>query len=188
MKKELKDYLHFYPGCQLQLQTPKKEIVTLGAIGFVNPDRITVRFKDNDEWSYADYDEFKPILRPLSDIKDNEVDRIASILLGKKVENLVVNRVPAERDGDSFFLTAYWKRERDIAREDTEIEMGFHISNIGEAFGIDHVWNYIRGNGTGVSHEPLHNSHDITLYLLKQGFDLFNLIPEGLAIDSTVAR
>jgi len=31
----------------------------------------------------------------------------------------------------------------------------------------------------------IENPFECTLYLLKQGFDLFNLIPEGLAIDAT---
>lgn len=40
-------------------------------------------------------------------------------------------------------------------------------------------------NGTAVANEPLYNQHQATIYLLSKSFDLFNLIPEGLAIDKT---
>lgn len=144
-------------------------------------------------WTNIDYvinglynDKFKIGLRPITDIKDDEVDKIASIILGREVNNLLVERVPLENSNDAFFLTAYWKRE-ELSNE-TELEMGIHISNIGEPFRIDHVWKYIRKNGVECTREPLYNSHEITRFLLNEEFDVFGLIDNEDVLDKTITK
>lgn len=66
MKKELKDYLHLYLGCQMK--TSEGEIVTL-----ISVNRDGSAFARNDSLQCHGFlSDTKLILRPLSDINDKE--------------------------------------------------------------------------------------------------------------------
>lgn len=76
MKKELKDYLHLYLGCEL-LSISTYEIV--GKLeGIVGSE---AHFKVNGVWYSASLSNYKPILRPLSDMTDEEYDYLAEHIL-----------------------------------------------------------------------------------------------------------
>ena len=70
MKKELKDYLHFYLGCEVwDLYNEKKGVlfgVDLNTSGMDN-----VKVLHNVVWDLK-YENIKLILRPLSDITEEE--------------------------------------------------------------------------------------------------------------------
>lgn len=147
MKKDIKDYLHLYLGCEVEVR--KKDRDKKWLRGFISEisrgsnhgDWVEVNFKEivtvlNQEWEerssnfhnyFIGYDEIKPILRPLSDMTEeekkwlNEHEKLKDEFIGLSTE--------------VYFLIE-WQAEK------------------------------IR-------------------YLLCKGFDLFNLIPEGLALDKT---
>jgi hypothetical protein len=106
--------------------------------------------------------------RELETITHEEINKIASILLGKETV-CHIEHVGEEKD----FWIAWWKEEPDLAHPETTVRMGMTISNIGNPFRIDHTWKYINNKGVSISHEPLHNSHAITKYLIERNFNLF---------------
>lgn len=71
-----------YLGCGVEIKTDKKERAILGVVGFKEPERVILRFPDDEtpEWSYADLDEFYLILRPLSEITDEDAIEVAKII------------------------------------------------------------------------------------------------------------
>lgn len=176
MEKNINDYAHLYLGCECEIDCWKD------AEDDMPGSEKTRKVIELDAQVLEDLEWFKPtpILRPLSDMKNTEINAIATLILGKETTCGKIDWTD-----DKTFCCAYWKKEESLDIRYDFIEMGMHISNIGNNFRIDHVWNYIKGNGTGCSHEPLHNSHEITLYLLRQSFDIFGLIESGLAIDKT---
>lgn len=68
--KEIKDYLHFYIGCEVTIEGHKNAI--LGAVGVGHGKQVIIRWPLEDEWSYADIGEIRPILRRLSDMTEEE--------------------------------------------------------------------------------------------------------------------
>ena len=121
MKKDIKDYLHLYLGCEILTGTGNVTLIAVQkeVIPCTNFRIIVLNGNVVHEVSGRD---FKPLLRPLSDMTEDEDDKIDSLMPS-----------PSYRD------------------------------NINENY-----WNVKQ-----------------FLYLLSKGFDLFNLIPEGLAIDKT---
>lgn len=125
--KQLKDYLHYYIGCELKTDTGK---VTL--IGVLN-DKFNGNYQIavlNGNITYMSIIErYKPILRRLEDITEDEADYIYN-----------------------------------------NFDVCFDTDALGNPV-FD--WDDIRAN----------NAFAIFHYLLKESFDLFNLIDENLAID-----
>ena len=74
--KQLKDYLHFYLGCECLLED--KVRVTLN--GFENNHPVVLNKKDWQSARVNQMDLIKPILRPLSDMTQDEADVIWGIL------------------------------------------------------------------------------------------------------------
>ncbi len=171
--KELKDYLHLYLGCECLLE--HKVRVTLN--GFENNHPVVLNKKDWQSARVNQMDLIKPILRPLSDMTDNEIDELASVLLGKETHCFHKWR---SEDGDC--IIADWKKEKPFDKEFDTLTMGMLISG---DFSIKHKWDYSNKKGTATTNEPLWNSHLITKYLLSKHFDLFGLIDAGLAIDKS---
>lgn len=180
MKKELKDYLHLY-------MTYNERILFIEKSNYYFVHEHSIHKGDSVllmPHIIAALDlhgkgvEVRLILRPLESMTNKEVNEIASIILRKDVS---CGRIEWSKERD--WCCAYWKKEESIDTQYDFVEMGMHISNIGNNFRIDHVWNYINGNGVGVTHEILHNHHEITKYLLSKYFDIFGLIDAGLAIE-----
>ncbi len=167
--KKIRDRLHLYLGNDVRSRD----------MGIIQP------FTTITEKTYSLFEsgDFVLCLRKLSDMTDNEIDELASILLGK--ETHCYHKWRSE-DGDC--IIAEWKKVTDFPPYDEKYDymtMGMLIS---EDFSIKHNWNYHNENGTGVTNEPLHNSHEITKYLLKRGFDIYGLIDDGLAIDASTLK
>lgn len=121
---EFKDVAHLYPKCELKTSTGKLtlECVRHDCIYGGEPDAYVMNGNQTHKMNWGD---FKPILRPLSDIKADE----ATNLTFEQIEEI----------------------------EDKPMEqIYFNVSQF--------------------------------CYLLKQGFDLFNLIENGFAIDKTTFK
>jgi hypothetical protein len=175
--KTVKDYLHLYIGCDVRIARPS---------GLSVEKFTAARLHELHTILDKSWDLHKPILRPLSDLKNDEIIQLVKILLSKEDVHVVIDR--GDQEDSDFILatynTVYPENDFDRGRFDI-LTMQLTISNIRHPFSIQNNWNYTKGNSTGVSNEELHNCHEMTRYLLSRGFDLFNLIPEGLAIDKT---
>lgn len=154
---KFKDVAHFYLGCKMQ---DNESLVTGRLTAVYNDISIAV----NDEVDYYPF-EYKPLLRPLSDITDEEK---------REVYKLIFNR--------EFPKTGqiYWRADQSLTAEPRWILMT----------GVDRVG--IEMNGTVWAdcdlHHYKHNQHAITTYLLSMHFDLFGLIESGEAVELTILK
>ena len=71
MKKELKDYLHLYLGCECFVMG-EEGIFKLTGISYDDTQRTWWTYFENTELAYAIIDDTKPILRHLSDMTNEE--------------------------------------------------------------------------------------------------------------------
>lgn len=178
MEKKIQDYLHLYLGqrCKISSEDDRdgwEQDLTA---------EVLLKQMDDDEYKWV-----QPLLRPLSDIENTELEQLVQILLRKDDVHVVIER---SDEGDfimATYNTVYPETDFDKERYD-KLQMRLTLSNIHHSFSIQNNWDYVKGNGTGISNQQLFNCHEITRYLLSKGFDLFNLIPEGLAIDATTLK
>lgn len=138
-----KDVAHLYLGCILQ----RGGIITAGLLDAANKAEFD---------AYAD---FKPILRPISDMKEQEMKELYPIVFGKSFH------------GDNITLRdAGGKQERWVLWS-----------------GVDRLFIYKDGDIGADSDLHYFGVHQasVTVFLLSNGFDLFGLIESGQAIDKT---
>lgn len=122
MEKKIEDFLHLYFGCDCEIA-----VIVPGQELSWERDKLNIR------WMHGCLNklvEVKPILRPLSDMTEEEKKEIGFEAFHMLRSDLGERNLPARN------LSCMW-----AARQ--------------------------------------------TAYLLSRSFDLFNLIPEGLALDST---
>lgn len=121
--KDIKDYLHLYLGCDCMMTRNSYHAVHQLRLSSDTPFKLTGQLSDyfSDSKTMA---ECKPILRPLSDMTEEEEKEY-------EATRVFVRATPVHQVGNMQWTPETFR------------------------------------------------------YLLKQGFDLFNLIPEGLAIDKT---
>src|SRR4051812_8656989 len=118
MEKKIEDYLHLYLGCKMTYSShhePQDATYVLTAK------------KVDDAIYFAD----QPALRPLSDMTEKDIYKIVSIMLGKEVDYLKIDRVETD------FIVAQYKDEESIFPQYDRVQMEIHISNIGNPFRID---------------------------------------------------
>lgn len=105
----------------------------------------------------------KPILRPLSSMIEEEMKWLWRFMFNRDFKGRVIFR-----DDKTTTSEPRW----------------IMMSGV-ERLGIEM-------NGTVWADSDLsnwkHNQHEITRYLISKSFDIFNLIPEGLAIDATTLK
>lgn len=130
MKKELKDYLHLYLGCEVLTNEGKGILIAV----FNQDDGVISELVSLSDGGDPDSIEWvKPILRLLSDMTEDEFYEFKKLA-----------------DNDASEL-AY----------------------------IENVVNI---------HTTLFHEFEATRYLLSKGFDIFSLIPAGLAINKTTLK
>lgn len=109
-------------------------------------------------------------LRPLSDIKFSEVNKIVSILLGKEQ---YCGHIEWADDKKDFLVATFKKEECEVGEKYDSVDMGIQIN---KDFEIDYVWNYRYKTGIAQSSQKLYNQHKITAYLIERKFDIFGLL------------
>lgn len=77
MKKELKDYLHLYLGCKMILEKSGRIITLIG----LNIDGEGMDINDGEDWRHYSIWPFKPLLRPLDSIKEEQAIELVKILV-----------------------------------------------------------------------------------------------------------
>lgn len=164
--KELKDYLHLYLGCDLWIEEPgetafKSKFEGIDATG--RP--IAKEYEHQILWKF---NEIKPILRPLSDMTDVEIIKVAKI-----ADCLPIGW---------YDNNGYWE----INRTDHP-NIGIEVCCNGK-YAIRVTFKkpalyFVDYEKSGVFYLP--ETIEIFRYLLSKHFDLFGLIDAGLAIDKT---
>lgn len=170
--KDMKQYLHLYLGCETNLG----KLVSVGCDG---EDTITLRDNPDEESGFYgepelystpenDLHEIKPILRKLSDMSEEDAlavtKDIYSNIFGVNTSNEVNNISGIMTEGaDNVGWICY----------------GHDELRIGVTITIDRGIEFSLGGS-----DMIVNQFKYTAWLLSHSFDLFNLIPEGLAIDA----
>lgn len=178
MAKDIKDYIHLYCGQLAQISELSQRMIAYGW----EDGQVKITGYLIDCLEKEDAFNIKPILRPLSDMADEEAKKVVMIALKRDdATGLKINRTP-ERNYVSIWY-AQWLPMGDYQKKQwTECDLEICIS---DDFTIYNHTFYRKGNGTAVGNEPLYHQHETTAYLLSKGFDLFGLIEAGLAIDKT---
>lgn len=166
MNKDIKDYLGYYIGQKVQNDYigGKKIIGTIKGFvnGFVAVENYDVFGDAWNDLTYLDMDQFKLVLRPLSSMTKEDLKTVFS-----KVSLYDLSNAEFEygEDGGEKWLNAHLNGVVFDA-----------IAFNGNVFGM------MNNDGTFDQLNPMTDAFHI---LLKFGFDLFNLIESGLAIDAS---
>lgn len=151
-----------YINCKVQVGSPTAAvtIATLGGVNLKN-ELITVRYADNNDWSYAAINEVKPILRKLNSMTEDVMKEIYAFIFGRPFPD--TGKI-LWLDNSSLTADPRWVMMTGVDR------VGIEVSGT--------VW------ADCDLHHKKHNQHEVTRLLLKHRFDLFNLIDNGEAIDA----
>lgn len=166
--REIKDYLHLYMGqkaIRIKATYPRRK-------GDIIPiDADCLRYWAND---------VKPILRPLSSMTEDEAEHLAWLCMDgrHRSEDYAIDKDEiqiefAQNDGGT------------LLDKNIQIYIGVSCRCWEGYIAITEYGEIIQCEEDSEKREPIDNVADKVRYLLSKGFDLFNLIPDGLAIDST---
>jgi len=152
--KEIKDYLHLYVGCTLRCDTGF--VILMSVIPEIIPHTSFGIAVINGSESYrTNLGDYMPVLRPLSDITEEEAIELVKISEWKQYgEHPHKREYRAYRNGFNEIVVSWGESIREK-----------NVPVAKEVFGFEEF-----------------------RYLLSKGFDLFNLITEGLAIDKTTTK
>lgn len=182
MKLEIKDYLHLYLGCDIQYPNTDGKLMIAKMTGFSRADGVETTYKkkrfkkgeavgDYLSWKAnghhncnANY--IKLVLRPIKNMTEEERKELWRLVFS-------FGNILGERALDFTGITSfkhestYYHRPRHIMMQGVE---RLAIENDGTVWADCDLqkWRY--------------NQHEVTRWLLSKGFDLFNLIDQGLAI------
>ncbi len=166
MSKKGQDYFHLYLGCWVRIDEhghfKLKAVDTANNMFGVlngNPNGININW-------YKMSDTHKLILRPLSNMTEEEARKICEIINEPFVNYYVF--------GERISITLNTTINGDNRDRDLWI---FYDGKL-EIYSNDGKWG-------GVQNDNIWNMYELVIYLMKQGFDIFNLIPEKLAVDKT---
>lgn len=174
MSKDLKDYLHYYLGCEVVTNSgtnvlrDSKQSRVATFVGFADYHRLDCRlaFRAGPEGRCNTY-LLKPLLRPLSDMTEDEAADVYMIERDRILHS-PTNDVDVRQRTDFGWV---------VTRLD-------HL-NIGLLIKYDGVCYKVINEGKRPTIEPAMNQPLIFHYLLSKHFDLFGLIESGLAISKT---
>lgn len=185
--KDLKDYLHLYLNSEIFCLTPngKGKLITLGMLGLFG-------FGMSPGYKEFEAKEVKPILRRLSSMTEEEwkdIFRLAKGVYSDSVINDFRKMSTTEISVRQGF--AQYNLSHHLCY-DNDVRLGYSVSFSMTGYKVLNKLN-VGSDGLGESqsefNEPelmiVRNQVLIFHYLLKKGFDLFNLIDEVLAIDAT---
>ena len=143
--KQLKDYLHLYLGCECIFEGSWYELVgIITNLPLEEEQEYNVRlYNDHHGHEKSLYEDVKPLLRPLSDMTDEELLHAGKIFGWHHLSDSSIIAQTKELMTTNYFYT-----------KQTNIHGGTWV--------------------------------DVFHYLLSRHLDLFDLIPDGIAIDKTL--
>lgn len=156
----IKDYLHLYLGCEC--------LDTDGATYKLKPSHFPANWQNTNL-------NHKPILRPLSDMTEQNCVDVARLAYGEEGTGMAYDKV--------FGLGEVGE---DDNRKVIQLSEGNYV--------VIHLNKFLIENRDGLNdseaycHYDVNNMPAIIKYLLSKQFDLFDLIQGGLAIDATTLK
>lgn len=163
--KDIKDYLHLYIGCEVMREHSETrsdkffehaKLVGVSASEIENGKWVSVLDVGLDHFHEWYVEETKPLLRPLSDMTNDEAF-------------------------DFLNVSPFYRNDCNVI-----VDKIFENSFIGIAYRVQYhrkgrYWNKLQSLSERLSPEHFQ-------FILSCGFDLFNLIEAGLAIDKTTLK
>lgn len=163
---KLKDYIHYYIGCPciyyMADDDPEGYHMILGY------DTIKNWLSNQEET------DIKPILRRLADMTDEEAMHIGKLAFFDRDMKYPDTDYKVKKVGITIELPSAYSVSINNDWYEKELRIGFNTGNL---------WRV--GND---AQERNYNQPEIFHYLLRQHFDLFNLIDNQLAIDSKTIK
>lgn len=174
---ELKDCLHYYIGCKFLFDGKQWEIFRIESTGkgSVTGKRFfaTGGWRHNTIWA----DECKLILRRLEDMTEDDMIGVLQSMVPSDMEDK-----PTDEDYD---LEMFYNDDGLMVDADIAVGANFTCGCFDGQLGIKKCGSIILfDEEEDVTRDMLINTPLAFHYLLRQGFDLFGLIPAGLAIDA----
>lgn len=167
--KNIKDYLHLYLGCEIYAE------------GFQIRKLTPLVLMEWDDHYYP----FKPILRSLSDMTEEEAIELQCITTPYRC-------IDWDKDPSKYDVTFH--TDHKLGKDHPNYKQVFSITVVDLRRDFDYMNINLNGDIIRYNHEAdkdpvinerVHNHHETTRYLLSKHFDLFGLIESGLAIDKT---
>lgn len=198
MSKEIKDYLHLYLGCDCISDDINAKLQSVGCEE-MGEDCI-LSFQNNDEESgfYGDWTEaniahkdIKPILRPLSDMIEEEETVLAKLCFDREDDFIITYR------GMGYSIGNISEPDIHSSVRCIKIETFCEHPMINNwipaaLLQIDYtdfnqpiIIGRFEEQGKILRDDMIKDPFELTRYLLSKSFDLFGLIEAGLAIDKT---
>lgn len=170
---KLQDYLHYYIGANVFL------CINLEGNNVIEP--LTPKMLHEDMDMFIDPDDTRPyklLLRRLEDMKE---DQMIGLLQSMAPPDMEDKPTPEDYGLEMFYNDDGLMVDRDIA-----VGANYSCRCYEGQIGVKVCGSIILFDETGkdVTRDELTNTPRAFHYLLQQGFDLFGLIPAGLAIDA----
>lgn len=174
---KLQDYIHYYLGCYGVLNGRDTHLI--GAVA----DNYHFIDVDTNQYGDGDLGDFKPVLRRLSAITEEEVKKVAGLCYGDDDFIITYSGMGYVSDGHNIHdsvrcykmetfsdhpLIKGWIPSALLQLDIEETEMPIIIGRFSN-------------NGKGLEDDCVAKPFELTHYLLQQKFDLFGLIDVGLA-------
>ncbi len=164
--KDIKDYLHLYLGCDVMIEAWNDHAADLGyqekEPRLLLPSLLTL-INNQDVTA-------KPILRHIFKITYEEKKELWRLIFSDKLNSTRLGERALDFTGRTIFKdeNTHYQRPRYIMMQGLERLAIEKDCTIWADCDL-HAWR--------------HNKHELTRWLLSKGFDLFNLIESGLAIE-----
>lgn len=186
--KQLKDYLHFYKDVLVKVKKMYDNDYHVGRVCEISSksnhgDWIIVWFDNvitvtnnthnqlssNAHHYFFGEDDIKPILRPLSDMTEDEILEVCKLF-------------SPTAWGEYRFKK--WVAKKDPKSNDSWIYYDVTNENSTYSFTVDLIDGDIMLYDDD-DYEPIHVDNNYRFWYVRNGFDIFGLIGSGLAIDKT---
>jgi len=198
--KELKDYIHFYLGCEVEYEgilngkemgeelkankhdvfyIPKVEAVRGVKRGYLKEIRQNIdgsrkyRIGNRGLQSHYSCKRFKPALRPLSDMTEEEMSVLVQILFSDVDDKI---------DPEELQLEMFYWDNATMVDGDIQVRANISCRCFQGQLAIRECGSMQLFDDDKGSPVRLNNIPEGTRYLLSKRFDLFGLIEAGLAI------
>ena len=105
-------------------------------------------------------------MKTFKDLKCEHINKIYSIIVGREATAGKIEWTP-----NKDYVVAVFKKEECVTDDKYDfVEYGLTINDDLE---VHYTWWWINKQGDAVDSQPLYHHHQITKYLMDQGFDVF---------------
>lgn len=182
MKKLTAPDLQLFIGCTMDREGIPNAILT--GIRYLGEDiessnEVDLLYGDDRDWPFPKDDiKHKPFLRPFSDITDEEINDVISIIY----RGAPIAAKTIWRSDRKDFIIATITTEKSINQDYDTVDIEIQMN---QYFEVNSILAYRNDKGTAIGYEKYYNQHRITQFLCSKQFDVFGWIEYELAIDKT---